>query len=136
MRFLGSRTQAQAAAYMALADVLFLHLKRDPNFEITIPSKTYSYLAAAKPILAASEGELANFITSLGAGIVCQPEDAPALANAVKQLEAMTEAECFAMGQAGYRAVTTEYSRAALGKQYVNLFEKVFRENQKRPKNV
>jgi colanic acid biosynthesis glycosyl transferase WcaI len=123
--FLGSRPQAQAAAYMALADVLFLHLKRDPVYEITIPSKTYGYLAAAKPILAAAEGELANLVTGLGAGVVCPPEDAPALAGAVRRLAAMTESERATLGKAGYQAVTNEYSRSALGKRYVDLFEKI-----------
>jgi glycosyltransferase involved in cell wall biosynthesis len=125
VRFLGSRPQAQAAGYMALADVLFLHLKRNPVYEITIPSKTYSYLAAAKPILAAADGELANLINKLKAGVVCPPEDALTLAEAVRRLAALTEAERTALGQAGYQAVSTDYSRAALGKRYADLFDRV-----------
>jgi colanic acid biosynthesis glycosyl transferase WcaI len=136
VRFLGSRPQHLAANYMALADVLFLHLKRDPVYAITIPSKTYGYLAAAKPILAAAEGELASLVAGLGAGVVCPPEDAPALADAVRQLVAMSESERSKLGLAGYKAVTTEYSRATLGKRYIDLFEKIDHENSKRPKNV
>ncbi len=125
VRFLGSRPQNQAASYMALADVLFLHLKRDPVYTITIPSKTYGYLAASKPVLAAAEGELAHLIDELQAGMVCLPEDAAALAGAVRRLEDMPEGQRSAMGQAGYRAVSTDYARAALGKRYAELFERV-----------
>jgi colanic acid biosynthesis glycosyl transferase WcaI len=116
--------------------VLFIHLKRDPVFEITIPSKTYGYLAAAKPILAAAEWELAELISGLGAGVVCPPEDAAALAGAVRRLDAMTESERAALGQAGHRAVTMEYSRDVLGKRYVDLFDKVTQVKGKRPKYV
>lgn len=125
VRFLGGRPQAQAAHYMALADVLFLHLKRDPVYEITIPSKTYGYLAAAKPILAAAEGELAEFISKIQAGIVCPPENPVALAEAVRRLAEMPQAQREMLGQAGYRAVSTTYSRQVVGKRYVELFENV-----------
>ncbi len=134
VRFLGSRPQDQAASYMALADILFLHLKRNPVYEITIPSKTYGYLAAAKPILAAAEGELADLINKTQAGIVCPPEDAIAVAAAVRCLEAMPAEQRNALGQAGYEAVTTEYSRTKLGQQYAGLFEKVVKENKEKQK--
>lgn len=132
--FLGSRPQAQAAHYMALADVLFLHLKHSPEFAITIPSKAYSYLASARPVLAAAEGELASLIQGLQAGVVCPPEDAPALADAVRQLEAMPSEQRVAMGQAGLQAVSTTYNRATLGKNYAELFEKVISTSKGRSK--
>lgn len=125
VRFLGSRPQNQAASYMALADVLFLHLKRDPVYAITIPSKTYGYLASARPVLAAAEGEMACLIQELQAGVVCPPENAAALANAVRQLDAMSAEQRAAMGHAGLQAISTTYSRATLGKRYAELFEKV-----------
>jgi glycosyltransferase involved in cell wall biosynthesis len=125
VRFLGSRPQDQAAGYMALADVLFLHLKHDPVYDITIPSKTYGYLAAAKPILAAAEGELADLINKTQSGIVCPPENPTALAEAVMRLADMPEAQRAALGQAGYRAIITDYARATLGKRYADLFERV-----------
>jgi colanic acid biosynthesis glycosyl transferase WcaI len=136
IRFLGSRPQAEVANYMALADVLFLHLKRDRVYQVTIPSKTYGYLASGRPILAAAQGELAGLILDHGAGLVCPPEDAPALAHAVRQLAAMTAAERNALGQAGYQVVTTIYSRNVQGKRYNRLFENIFLGNQKRVKNV
>jgi colanic acid biosynthesis glycosyl transferase WcaI len=126
--FLGSRPQEQAAQYLALADVLFLHLKHDPVYAITIPSKSFGYLAAGKPILAAAEGEIARLIERLGAGIVCPPEDAQALAEAVRKLAGSSEVERQAMGQAGARAANGEFARESLGKRYGELFAEIVQE--------
>jgi colanic acid biosynthesis glycosyl transferase WcaI len=128
VRFLGSRPQEQAAQYLALADVLFLHLKHDPVYAITIPSKSFGYLAAGKPILAAAEGEIASLIERLGAGVVCPPEDSQALAEAVKKLAGCPDAERQAMGMAGARAASDEFARESLGKRYGELFAEIVRE--------
>jgi colanic acid biosynthesis glycosyl transferase WcaI len=134
--FLGSRPQNEVANYMALSDVLFIHLQHNRVYEITIPSKTYGYMASGRPILAAAEGELANLILEHGAGIVCPSDDAKALAQSVLKLKAMPAVLLEKMGHAGYRAVTTEYSKAALGQRYSDLFEKIVHDRPRRPLNV
>jgi glycosyltransferase involved in cell wall biosynthesis len=73
------------AKYYALADVLLVHLKRDPLFEITIPSKTQAYLACGKPILMAVAGDAAEIVRSAGAGLVCPPENPAAMSETVLQ---------------------------------------------------
>jgi len=123
VRFLGSRPQNAVADYMALADVLLLHLQRDKVYEITLPSKTFGYMASGRPILAAAEGEVANLISRYGAGVVCPPEDAEALAQKVRQMRTMPAAQLEQMGWAGYQAVSTDYSRASLGKKYSTIFD-------------
>jgi len=37
----------------ALADALLVYLRDNPLFRITIPHKTFAYMASSKPILAA-----------------------------------------------------------------------------------
>lgn len=122
--FLGSRPQSDAAHYMALADVLFIHLKRDPKYGITIPSKTYGYLAAGRPILAATEGESAQLIEENHVGIACPPEDPMKLAYCVKMLHDMPKEQLAEMGKAGLQVANTLFSRVSLGKLYSDLFEK------------
>ena len=133
VRFLGSRPQNEIADYMALADVLFLHLKRDSVYEITIPSKTYGYLASGRPILAAAEGELASLIIEHGAGVVCPPEDPAALTQAIRKLMDMPAAQLEQMGSAGHQAVSTHFSRMSLGNQYSDLFENAVKSFQEAP---
>ncbi len=86
---------------LARADALLVHLRRDPLFSITIPSKTQAYLFAGRPILMGVEGDAAALVSKAQAGIHFTPEDPRSLADAVLQLHAMTPEERTAMGERG-----------------------------------
>ena len=109
--FLGRYPVERIPALYALADVLLIHLKDDPLFRITIPSKTYAYLASGKPILAAVAGDAAQVVTEAGAGITCVPEDPEQLVAAIRTLLTLPPQELVEMGQRGRRAAETVYSR-------------------------
>lgn len=94
--FLKRRPVEEASEILKLGDVLLVHLRKDPAFRAAIPSKTQAYLAMAKPILMAALGDAADLVRAAGAGVVCEPESALALARAVEKLargpsEALTE---------------------------------------------
>lgn len=86
VRFLPRVPMAEVAAYLAAADCLLVHLKADPLFSITIPSKTQAYMAAGKPIVMAVEGDAAELVRQSGGGVVVPPEDAGSLADAIVRL--------------------------------------------------
>ncbi|CAG0973253.1 Glycogen synthase [Anaerolineae bacterium] len=125
VRFLGSRPPQQMADYLACADALLIHLLPDPMYAITIPSKTYGYLASGKPILAAALGDVADLVQQLQAGKVCQPGNAATLADAVRQLYHMPVEQREALGSHGRAAFEQQYTRAVLVKKYEMLFEEV-----------
>ena len=87
--------------YFSLADALLVTLKKEPIFELTIPSKIQSYLACAKPIIAALQGEGARIIKEARAGLTCPAEDPEALAKAVLTLFNMPQSERQLMGMRG-----------------------------------
>lgn len=101
VRFMPPVPQRQIADLLAVADVLLVHLKDDPLFRITIPSKTQFYLAAGKPILMGAEGDAADLIVRAGAGVVVPPGDARALADAALGLAARPRQVLAGMGAAG-----------------------------------
>lgn len=125
VRFLGRRPPEEMASYLALADALFLHLKRNPAYAITIPSKTYAYLATGRPIIAAAEGEVADLVLEIGAGIACPPEDPDALARAVLDLYGRTRSDRTEMGQRAREASLTRFGRQAIVDEYEELFRAV-----------
>jgi glycosyltransferase involved in cell wall biosynthesis len=89
------------------ADALLVHLRDDPLFAITIPSKTQAYLVVGKPILMGVRGDAAAVVENAGAGITFAPQDVDALVNAVLRLRAMPPEARQTMGHAGadyYRA--------------------------------
>jgi glycosyltransferase involved in cell wall biosynthesis len=123
--FIGRQPMTEMPRFFALADVLLIHLNRDPLFEITVPGKMTAYLACGKPILCAVAGEAAEVIANAAAGLVCPPENAEALAQSVRRLYFMSSGQRDELGQAGRRAFLTSFTREALMKQYVDVFAAV-----------
>jgi colanic acid biosynthesis glycosyl transferase WcaI len=122
VRFLGRQPAEHMPRFFALADVLLVHLKHDPLFEITIPSKTLAYLACGRPILGVVSGDPADVIREAGAGIICPQEDPEALAQKVRSLYAMPRARREAMGQSGRVTFLADYTRRVLVDRYEALF--------------
>lgn len=134
VRFLGSRPQNLMAQYFAFADVLLLHLVQDPAYEITIPSKTYAYLASARPILAAAQGDVADLINEAGAGIVCASQNPQSLAQAVRQFFTLSRHERDAMGQAGRKEFLANFTRSQLVTRYEMIAKTVIEQTNSRLK--
>jgi lipopolysaccharide/colanic/teichoic acid biosynthesis glycosyltransferase len=101
VRFMPPLPQTEIAGLLADADVLLVHLKDEPLFRITIPSKTQFYLAAGKPILMGASGDAADLVTEAGAGVVVQAGNARALADAALRLAGLPREALAAMGTAG-----------------------------------
>lgn len=103
VQFLPQRPPAEIGQILTHADALLVHLKRDPLFAMTIPSKIQAYLFAGKPILCGVSGDAADLVQRAGAGRAFTPEDPAALAEAVVVLTRMEPAERRAMGDSGRR---------------------------------
>lgn len=100
--------------YFALADVMLVILKKDPIFSMTIPAKVQSYLACAKPVIAALEGEGARVVREAGAGLTPAPENPKALAEAALAMYHMSDAERKAMGRRGRSYFERNFDRNML----------------------
>ncbi len=84
--FLPAVPMQEVGGYLAQADALLVHLKKDPLFTITIPSKTQAYMAAGKPILMAVDGDAADLVRVAACGVVSESDNPQALAEAVLAL--------------------------------------------------
>lgn len=123
--FLGRFPATEMSNLYALADVLLLQLKDDPLYEITIPSKTFAYMAAGRPILAAITGDAADLVRNTGAGLSCQPGDPAALAWTVSRFHSLPASARREMGLKGSEAVRTQYAKASLILQIEELLVRV-----------
>lgn len=127
VRFLGARAPERMASYLAWASALLLTLKPCPEYELTIPSKTYAYLAVGRPILAAASGEVAMLVKELDAGVVCAPGNPSALAQAVRGLHALPGTAREAMGERGRQGFLKRFTRKVLVDEYEELLDSVVR---------
>jgi glycosyltransferase involved in cell wall biosynthesis len=97
--------ESAAMAVMLLRDL--------PLFADALPTKLLEYMAAGRPVVAAAAGQVADLMTSSGAGISCPPEDSAAVADAIRRLAADPE-EARRMGLQGRRYVEEHLSRVAM----------------------
>lgn len=94
----------------------------------SVPSKTYSILAAGRPLVAAiDEGtEVARVVTEAGAGLAVRPDDPTVLQDALcSLLDDPSRAQ--AMGVRGRAWVERWLSPAAVAERYEELFDEVRR---------
>lgn len=103
VEFGGPRRPEEMGDVFSAADALLVHLRSDPLFEITIPSKTQAYLAMGKPVLMGVKGDAATMLEEAGAGVTFEPDDPAAMADAILSLMAMPAATRAAIGEAGAR---------------------------------
>jgi colanic acid biosynthesis glycosyl transferase WcaI len=122
--FAGWKREDEMPAILSQASVLLLHLRDEPLFSITVPHKTYTYLAMGKPILAAMAGDPAGVVQEANAGITCAPGNPVAMADAVRRLVALSEEEREKLGANGREAACTKYERTVL----VGRMEQLMRE--------
>lgn len=91
--FLPPVPMAEVGCILQAADALLVHLRDDPLFEITIPSKTQAYMAVGKPLLLAVRGDAAKLVVDAVGGVVAEPENSESLAQAATKLAAMSLSE-------------------------------------------
>ena len=61
--------------YLKFSDLLLVHLKNDPLFEITIPSKMQAYMAIGKPLLVGVKGNATEIVEKNDIGITFEPDN-------------------------------------------------------------
>jgi colanic acid biosynthesis glycosyl transferase WcaI len=123
--FLGRVEPSQMSPIYAMSDVLLVHLKDNPLFSITIPSKIQAYMFSGKPILNGVRGDAASLISEAKCGINFEPEDADSLDSAIERLRQMPWLELEAMGASGKAFYETRMSYRVGSKGLVQLLESV-----------
>jgi glycosyltransferase involved in cell wall biosynthesis len=114
VHMLGRHPVESMPRWFAMADAMLVTLKRDPIFALTIPAKVQAYMACAKPIVAALDGEGARVIEEAGAGLTAPADDPEALARAVLDMYKMTVADRVTMGAQAQRYFETHFERRML----------------------
>jgi len=114
VHLLGRHPAEKMPRYFALSSALLVTLRKEAIFALTIPSKIQSYLACARPIIAALDGEGASIIDDAGAGVTCPAENPEALANAILKLYRMPEKDREEMGQLGRSYFKKNFEREML----------------------
>jgi colanic acid biosynthesis glycosyl transferase WcaI len=111
--------------FFSNADVLFLSLAKDPIFSITVPGKVQAYMASAKPIVTAVDGEASNLIKEAQCGFIGESEDGAAFAENILRAYSLSTSERNNLAANGRRYYMNNFRRDGL----MDNLNKSFKEN-------
>lgn len=109
----------------AFANVLLVHLKPDSLSDVSIPSKTFAYMASGRPVLMAVRGDGAAFLNQNEFGVTAEPANPQSLADAVLALHDMPAAAREQLGHNGRLAFDQRYCSRVQIERFERLLERV-----------
>ncbi len=123
IRFAGYQPRERVGEVLASGDIHVVPLRAGLG-AVSVPSKTYSILAAARPVVAAiDEGtEVTRILASSGAGVAVPPDSPHEFIEAIRAMAADPHSAT-AMGLNGRRWVETHVSPAAVAHSYLSLVD-------------
>jgi len=123
--FLSRRPPSEIGDILSLGDVLLVHLRDDPLFRITIPSKTQAYMAVGRPILMGVKGDAAALVEKAEAGLACAPENPQDIADTVEKFYNMSQRDLALMGHNGKMFYEHELSLRIGARRFEEIFQSV-----------
>ncbi|MFB8189654.1 glycosyltransferase family 4 protein [Microbacterium sp. NPDC055988] len=113
VRFMGRVEQHEIPELIARSHIQLVSLASSPFLRFTTPSKIPSLLASGAPIVGQIGGDGADLIRDAGAGLVVEPGDAVALADAIARMAASGPEQWQAFGESGRRYYSSHLSVAS-----------------------
>lgn len=122
--FLGQQARRSIAGFYRASDLCIVPLRDLPMFRKVLPSKIFEILGVGTPIICSVPGEAGRLVERSGGGVVIPPEDAAALARAIRELRADPK-RLRTMGERGRAFVFREHLRPRLARRMVDALERM-----------
>jgi len=121
LRFAGFIEPGRLGELLATGDIHVVPLRAGLG-RVSVPSKTYSIMAAGRPVVAAIDADTAvpRMLEASGGGVAVAPDDAGAFVAAIRTLIERPE-QAQRMGRLGRTWVEAEASPSAVGDAYHEL---------------
>jgi glycosyltransferase involved in cell wall biosynthesis len=118
--FYDARPATEIADLLSAADIILVPLKT--SIPGAVPSKLYEAMASSRPVILVASGEAAEIVREHQAGIVVEPGDVAAFAQAVRTLRAKPDLRR-TLGENGRQAVEHHYDRATFVNRFIDYLE-------------
>lgn len=122
-KFLGSFPSKDMPHFFSMADALFVSLKKNKIFSLTIPNKIQSYMACAKPIIASIDGEGARIINEANCGITSPAESVNDLVESIIKFNKLDDNQKKIMGNNAKSYFKKEFERNILLKKLIKFID-------------
>jgi len=128
IEFLGRIPPREMPAIFNRADAVLVHLRDEPVFECTVPSKIQAYLRAGKPVLIGVRGDAAAIIEEAEAGFTFEPGNSDQMAEAAIRMRDLSPDSLATMGRAAEIYYRERLSREVGTVAFIKIFERVLAE--------
>ena len=115
--------------FYARANALFLSLKDEYIFSLTVPAKLQSYLACGRPVLTMFNGEGSSIVNQANAGLTCGSGDFNALAKNILKMHSMEKNELEKFGSNGREFYLKYFEREMLLNKIESIFNSIMSKN-------
>ncbi len=122
IRFLDQQPRERIPAFISAADLCLVLLKRTDLFKTVIPTKLLEYMACARPVIVAVDGQSRQIVEEARAGVFTEPENSAALANTICEL-ARDPGRRNQMGANGRQYIVEKLSRQQTAWNYIYVLE-------------
>lgn len=109
VKFLGNHPLEKMPNFFKKSDAMFLSLKNEDIFKLTVPAKLQAYMASGKPIVAMLSGEGSELIKESSCGFVAESGDYNGFAKIVLDLFFMSQQDRNQLGQNGKNFYFTNF---------------------------
>lgn len=123
--FLPQVSMNEVGSVLKAADALLVHLKSNPLFNITIPSKTQAYMAVGKPILMAIGGDAAKLVKEAACGELAISENPESIAAAALTLRQKQPAELAEMSHNSQKYYLDNLSLKVGVRSFCEIFSRI-----------
>lgn len=121
--FISSQPNCEIPKFLSLADACLVYLKKNNLYGITIPCKTYEYMAMGKPIIMGVKGEALRLIEEGKCGVGVEPESPEDLTRAILELYKHRDI-AIEMGGNSREYAVANFNKEKVVSRYVAFIEK------------
>jgi glycosyltransferase involved in cell wall biosynthesis len=121
--FIPSKPNSDVPDFLSLANACLVYLRKNDLYEITVPCKTYEYMAMAKPVIMGVKGEALRLIEAGKCGIGVEPESPQDLAKAILELNRDRNL-AMEMGARGRRYLLANFKKETIVSRYIDLLRR------------
>jgi colanic acid biosynthesis glycosyl transferase WcaI len=122
LRFVDQQPREKIPAYICASDACLVLLKKADLFKTVIPSKMLEFMSCARPVILGVEGQAQIILEEARGGMMIEPENSEALANAIRYLAATPEI-AQRLGKNGREYIVRNFSRRQTAEKYIRTLE-------------
>ena len=128
VRFLDQQPRGKIPAFILASDACLVLLKKNDVFKTVIPTKMLEFMSCARPVILGVEGQARQIVEEAGAGLVIEPENHVALAQAISFLQNNPE-QARLLGQKGREYILEKFSRLRTAEKYIDVLHALIGES-------